>query len=145
MPVCTVDVALLAPDYSRALLFKRSIPPLEGCWFTLGGRLWKDETLRDCAVRQAEVEAGLQLDRSRLVFGGAFDEIHDESRFGREVTYHCVNVCWGYVLSGDPAIRLDRQHREYEWRPLTAPDHHPFLVRKLAAAQSALGDQSPEV
>lgn len=138
MPVCTVDLALFNNDGAEVLVFRRSDPPLKGQWFTLGGRLRKNETLRDCAVRQAKAEADLTVDPNALFFGGAFDEIHDESRFGRNITYHCVNICWGYILSGSPPIQLDGQHHEYAWRPINDRDFHPMLSRKLHALQQCL-------
>jgi colanic acid biosynthesis protein WcaH len=133
MPVCTVDIALFNHDASRALVFRRAAEPLKGEWFTIGGRLRKNETVRACALRQAESEAGLKLDPARLFFGGVFDEIHDSSRFGGTVTYHCVDVCWGYLLEENANIRLDPQHSHCEWRPVADPGFVPMLATKLAA------------
>jgi colanic acid biosynthesis protein WcaH len=135
VPVCTVDLALFNQDATQVLVFRRSAEPLKGEWFTLGGRLRKNETVKACALRQAESEAGLNLDSTRLFFGGVFDEIHDSSRFGGTVTYHCVDVCWGYVLGEDVGVRLDRQHNQYEWRPVADPEFVPMLATKLTAIQ----------
>ncbi len=135
MPVCTVDVAFFNGDASKVLVFRRAAQPLKGEWFTIGGRLMKNETVRDCAVRQAEVEAGLKLDPGKLFFGGVFDEIHDASRFGGTVTYHCVDVCWGYFLDEDARIQPDRQHTECQWRAVDDPEFVPMLAVKIMATR----------
>jgi 8-oxo-dGTP pyrophosphatase MutT (NUDIX family) len=132
LPICTVDIAFFNPGVSETLVFRRSHPPLQSQWFTIGGRLQKSERLRDCALRHAREEAALTLDPDSLFFGGVFEEIHDESRFGG-VTYHCVNFCWGYLLGEAPSIRLDPQHDRYEWRSVADPAFHPLLGAKVLA------------
>jgi len=138
MPICTVDVALFDRDAKQVLVFRRSHPPLQGCWFTLGGRLSKNESLLDCAVRQAKAEAGLTLIAERLIFGGAFEEVHEDSRFGPGITYHSVNICWGYLLTKEPEIRLDGQHDEYAWKPVDCVEFHRLLSHKLTALQRVM-------
>jgi colanic acid biosynthesis protein WcaH len=138
LPICTVDVALFDRDAGRALVFRRSHPPLQGLWFTLGGRLYKNESLLECALRQAKVEAGLTLAADRLIFGGAFEEVHEDSRFGQGITYHSVNICWGYLLTEDAEIRLDRQHDEYAWKPVGSGEFHRLLSRKLTDVQRVM-------
>jgi hypothetical protein len=64
--------------------------------------------------------------------------VHDNSRFGEGVTYHCINICWGYVLDESSQPRLDAQHSEYSWRPVDDAGFHPFLSRKLTAASRAM-------
>jgi colanic acid biosynthesis protein WcaH len=135
VPICTVDVALFNQDAGKVLVFRRTREPLKGEWFTLGGRLRKNEGLKACALRQAETEAGLKLDSARLFFGGVFNEIHDSSCFGGGVTYHCVDTCWGYMLDDEVPVRLDGQHNQYEWRPVADPEFVPMLATKLAEIQ----------
>lgn len=132
VPICTVDLALFNSDATQALVFRRRDPPFEKQWFTLGGRLRKNETLQECAIRLGREEAGLALSPEGLFFGGVFEEIHDRSRFPG-VAYHCVNICWGYLLERSPAIRLDRQHDEYAWRLVADSSFAPLLNTKLTA------------
>jgi colanic acid biosynthesis protein WcaH len=142
LPICTVDVALFDREAEQALVFRRSQSPLEGRWFTLGGRLHKNESLLDCALRQARLEAGLILAADRLVFGGTFEEIHQDSRFGQGITYHSVNICWGYSLTEDVEIRLDRQHDAYAWKPVSSSEFHRLLSRKLSDVQRVMRNHS---
>src|SRR5579864_1541022 len=131
MPLCTVDVMLFNPEVTKVLLFRRNNEPLKGKWFSLGGRLIKGETLKDCALRQARAETGLRLDCDRLFFGGVFDEIFDRSRFEPDVGLHSVNVCWGYLLPEDASVSLDAQHDSHQWNLVKDGSFHPTLRRKL--------------
>ena len=141
MPICTVDVAFFNRTVTKVLVFRRGAAPLKGEWFTMGGRLQKNETVRDCAVRQAETEAGLKLNPEGLFFGGVFDEIHETSRFGGTVTYHCVDVCWWCFLDDDAEIRLDPQHTECQWRAVEDPEFVPMLAAKLAVISRRARDR----
>ena len=58
-PVCCVDMLFFNGDKTKTLLFKRENEPMKGSYFSIGGRLLKNEKMEDCAVRQAFREAGL--------------------------------------------------------------------------------------
>jgi colanic acid biosynthesis protein WcaH len=126
MPICTVDVILFNPDVTKVLMLRRKNEPLRGEWFSLGGRLLKGEKIRDCALRQARIEAGLNLDPCKLFFGGAFDEFFDRSRFGTNISLHDVNICWGYLLAEDAIVSLDPQHDAHDWKSVCASFHQAF-------------------
>lgn len=133
MPICTVDVLLFNPRVTKVLLFRRTNEPLKGEWFSLGGRISKNETLQQCALRQVYKEAGLTLAPADLFFGTVFDEIFSNSRFGPGVSLHCVNICWGHLLDDGAVIRLDEQHDRCEWRRVNDPSLHPMMKRKIDA------------
>jgi colanic acid biosynthesis protein WcaH len=130
MPMPTVDVVLFSSDARRVLLFLRRNPPVQGEWYTIGGRQRKGETVRECAVRQGREEAGLTLDPERLFFGTVLDEMFDDSRIPG-VGAHCVNVCWGYLLEDGAEIVLDDQHERCEWFAADDPGLHPLIRRKV--------------
>ena len=49
MPIPTVDVLLMDSQHTKTLLFKRSNRPVQGVWYSLGGRLYKNERIEDAA------------------------------------------------------------------------------------------------
>jgi colanic acid biosynthesis protein WcaH len=51
VPICTVDLVIFNPEMTQTLLFKRQNKPLQNIYFTAGGRLFKNETLENCAIR----------------------------------------------------------------------------------------------
>ena len=132
MPICAVDVVFFNEDKTKTLLFKRLNEPLKGTYFSIGGRLLKNEKLEDCAVRQAFREVGIRVQKDQLVLGGVQEEIHDASAFG-EISYHAIDIFYGYVLSSGEKITLDDQHSEYQWFSVSDTTLHPFIKTKIAS------------
>ena len=131
-PVCCVDVLFFSPPKTKTLLFKRANKPLRGVYFSMGGRLRKNEKLIDGAVRQARQETGLRIRKNSLIFGGVQEEIHRDSIF-KGVSYHAVDVFYGYILKENERVRLDGQHEGKRWFSLTDPHLHPFIKSKIRA------------
>ncbi|MDE2173226.1 MAG: NUDIX domain-containing protein [Patescibacteria group bacterium] len=128
-PVCTVDVLFFNKDRTKTLLFKRTNEPLKGIYFSIGGRLLKNERLEDCAVRQTLREAGIHIQKVRLVFGGTQEEFHPTSVFNG-VSYHVVGFFYGCIL-GDEEIVLDSQHSDYRWFSVFDEEIHPLIKTKI--------------
>lgn len=129
-PICTVDVLFFNPERTETLLFKRTNDPLKGWYYSAGGRLWKNESLVDCALRQAKREAGMTLARDLLTFGGVLEELNTNSIFP-DVAYHAVNLFYGYPLSKYVPVVLDDQHSELRWFSVDDPSLHPYLKQKI--------------
>ena len=138
MPICAVDVVFFNKDKTKTLLFKRLNEPLKGKYFSIGGRLLKNEKLEDCAVRQALWEAGVQIQKDRLILGGVQEEIYGTSAFS-EISYHAIDIFYGYVLGGDEEITLDNQHSDYQWFPVSDETLHPFMKTKVASLLKIYG------
>lgn len=69
-PICTVDILLLSGK-GETLLFKRNNHPYKDEYFTLGGRLLKNENPENCAIRQLTTESGITTGKKNLSFAGA--------------------------------------------------------------------------
>ena len=132
MPICTVDILFFNAEKDRVLLGLRRRAPYRGRYFSLGGRLFKNETLRAAAVRQARTEAGVAVRAPRLVCGGVLNEINPGSIF-RGVNYHAVNVYWGYRLGKSEKLNFqpDDQHSELAWLAVRSPRIHPLVREKI--------------
>lgn len=128
-PVCTVDVLFFNKDKTKTLLFKRVNEPMKGIYFSIGGRLLKNESLKDGAVRQAFREIGIQIARENLISGGTQEEFHPTSIFDG-VSYHAVGVFYGYVLD-NADITLDNQHSDYQWFHVSDETIHPLIKSKI--------------
>jgi ADP-ribose pyrophosphatase YjhB (NUDIX family) len=90
----------------------------------------KNETIESCALRQAKREAGLNISRDELIFGGIQEEIHPNSVF-ENVSYHAINIFYGYILDDIEQIKLDEQHEEYKWFSVNNETLHPFITAKI--------------
>lgn len=138
-PICTVDVLFFNSDKTKTLLFKRTNEPLLGEYFSVGGRLHKNERLEDCAVRKAVEEIGVTIDREKLVYGGTLEELNPNSIF-EGVSYHAVDFFYGYVLN-DEELNLDKQHSDKEWFSVSDESLHPFIKTKTARLLKKYGQK----
>lgn len=138
-PICTVDVLFFNSDKTKTLLFKRTNEPLLGEYFSVGGRLFKNERLEDCAVRKAIEEIGVIIDREKLVYGGILEELNPNSIF-EGASYHAVDFFYGYVLEGEELI-LDKQHSDEKWFPVSDESLHPFIKTKVASLLKIYGKE----
>lgn len=128
-PVFTVDVVFFDEDMTKILLFKRNYEPVKGVYYATGGRLNKNEKLIDCAVRQAWREAGIKIDKKKLIFGGVQEEIHKNSKF-KGISYHAVGIFFVYKLKKEK-IKLDDQHSDHKWFSVNDKKIHPLIKIRI--------------
>ncbi len=132
-PLCTVDV-LIFDEKRRVLLFRRTNEPYKGDYFTPGGRLFKNETLVDCALRQLKNEVGITVDKDSLDFVGVVNEVNPDSIFP-DVNYHSVNIVFSLLIeSSIVSIKLDSQHSDFKWFDTSAPNINSLVVKKIEMA-----------
>jgi colanic acid biosynthesis protein WcaH len=138
VPVCTVDVIFFNQKKDKTLLFCRNNEPLRGIYFSIGGRLNKNETFLECAVRQAKRELDLDIEVQKLFFGGVQKEDYHNSMFAG-VAYSTVNIFYGYILEEEnPTLNFDDQHSASKWVSIDDSSLHPFLKSKLMQTLSKL-------
>ena len=123
-----VSVDLIVKQNSRVLLGKRVNRPAKGYWFTLGGRVLKNEHIKDAIGRIAVVELGLAL-TSTPKFIGVFEHLYDDSIFDA-VSTHYVNLAYEVALP-DLTDLPTEQHSDYRWFDLDvlmqSEEVHPYV------------------
>ncbi len=93
-PLVGVGAVIVHGD--RVVIVQRGTEPLKGHWSIPGGALEVGETLRQCAVREALEETGLQVEAGEVL--EVFDAIHRDGD-GR-VLYHYVLIDFACRLLG---------------------------------------------
>ena len=130
LPIVSVDVVILNHKRNKILLFKRSNKPLEGVFYTLGGRILKSESIVDTAIRKLKEEAGLVIAKGDLFLGGIMEEFFEDSIY-QGVETHNVNIFFGYITSKSLSIKIDRQHSQYKWFDISSQNLHPHVRYKI--------------
>ena len=132
LPIVTTDLVILNESKEQIFLFKRTNKPAQNLYFTPGGRLLKNEDLLAGIIRQGQKEIGLDLDPSKLTFGGVINEIWSESEFANH-NYHSVSIFWSYVISTPEIsnLALDRQHSIYQWFNIDDENLHEYIQERL--------------
>lgn len=142
IPVLCVDNIIVrydpgSKDY-QYLLCLRTNPPLAGCYWTPGGRVYKGESLISASLDNALAETGLPVTHKGIV--GIFEAIFDPGKF--ETPYHCISFV-NYleidpgrtsqpIMYGGTHVILDNQHNNYTWLPL--PNKAKKITKEIAEA-----------
>lgn len=136
-PICTVDIILFNPQKTHVLLGKRVNAPYQGLFYTFGGRLRKNETLEEAAVRVAKNEIGVTVTQSNVTFGGLDNEISDSSVISG-TNYHAVALYFSGTIPENTPVELDAQHSEYQWIAVNDPIIHPSIQSRILNALRAV-------
>jgi len=123
-----VSVDLIVKHKGKILLGKRINKPAQGYWFTLGGRVLKNENIQNAIQRIGKQESGIILD-SDPKFIGVFEHLYNDSIFDT-VSTHYVNLAYEIEVSDFENLPED-QHNDYRWfgpKELIQSDEvHPYV------------------
>ena len=109
-PLISID--LLVKKDNKILLGKRINKPAQGCLFSIGGRVYKNETIDSAMMRIASNELNISL-KLTPSFIGVFEHFYDDSIY-EDVSTHYVNLA--YEIEIEEILNLPtEQHNEYQW------------------------------
>ena len=109
-PLISID--LLVKKDNKILLGKRINKPAQGYLFSIGGRVYKNETIDNAMMRIAKNELNIELKLTPR-FIGVFEHFYDDSIY-QDVSTHYVNLA--YEVEIEETLNLpNEQHNEYQW------------------------------
>ncbi|HEY4148870.1 MAG TPA: NUDIX domain-containing protein, partial [Chitinophagaceae bacterium] len=126
MPVLCVDVLIL--HEGKCLLLLRDNEPAKGTYWFPGGRVHKNETLRNAALRKAKEETNLDCTFSRII---SVEESLFDATESMHTDVHTVNVCCVLEAPDISGLRPDHLHKEYIWADSVAGEYHPAVANPL--------------
>jgi len=109
-PLISIDI-LIKKD-NKILLGKRINKPAQGYFFSIGGRINKNETIDNAMARVALNELNIDL-KSTPKFIGVFEHFYNDSMY-KNVSTHYVNLAYEYEVEGVQNLPTE-QHSEYQW------------------------------
>ena len=109
-PLVSIDILL--KKNNKILLGKRVNKPAKGYFFSIGGRINKNETIDNAMKRISFNELNTDL-KSTLEFIGVFEHFYDDSIY-KDVSTHYVNIAYEYEVEEIPNLPTE-QHSEYKW------------------------------
>ncbi len=109
-PLISIDI-LIKKD-NKVLLGRRINKPAQGVFFSIGGRINKNETIDNAMARVALNELNIEL-KSVPKFIGVFEHFYDDSIY-KDVSTHYVNLAYEYEKEEIPDLPTE-QHSEYKW------------------------------
>ena len=109
-PLISID--LLVKKDNKILLGKRINKPAQSYLFSIGGRVYKNETINGAMMRIAKNELNIML-KFTPRFIGVFEHLYDDSIY-QDVSTHYVNLA--YEIEIEETLHLPvEQHNEYQW------------------------------
>ena len=110
IPLISID--LLVKKDNKILLGKRTNKPAQGYLFSIGGRVYKNETINSAIIRIASNELNFSLKLTPR-FIGVFEHFYDDSVY-QDVSTHYINLA--YEIEIKETLNLPtEQHNEYQW------------------------------
>ena len=137
-----VGVGAVIVHQGRAVIVQRGSEPLKGQWSIPGGALELGETLRQCAVREALEETGLQVEAGEVL--GVFDAVY-RGPDGR-IQYHYVLIDFACrLLGGD--LRAGGDALQAHWVTLEELTDYPIAetARKVLTKALVNSNQKSEI
>lgn len=109
-PLISID--LLVKKDNKILLGKRINKPAQGFLFSVGGRIYKNETIDSAMMRIAKNELNIEL---KLLprFIGVFEHFYDDSIY-QDVSTHYVNLAYEIEIQETCNLPTE-QHNEFQW------------------------------
>lgn len=126
MPIVCVDV-IIKFGGNQFLFVKRSNEPEKNSWWFVGGRLYKGESLSDCAIRKCKEEVGLDCKLKRFVC--CAETIFPNGL--NNIPTHSINFVY-LMEANSNKIQLDSTSSEYIWiENFKKLELHPYLSESL--------------
>lgn len=115
------------------LLGLRTNPPAKGFWFVPGGRVYKNEHLKDAFNRLLTKETGIAPESVRDIrLKGFYEHIYEDNVFGApSFNTHYIMAACEMELVGELSVTADAQHEMMKFASvediLRSDDVHQFV------------------
>ena len=110
-PLISID--LLVKKDNKILLGKRINKPAQGYFFSTGGRVYKNESIKDAMSRLAQTELNIEL-KSIPKFIGVFEHFYDDGIY-EDISTHYINLTYELNVDDEMINLPNEQHNEYQW------------------------------
>jgi colanic acid biosynthesis protein WcaH len=112
-PLVSIDL-VIRNERGEVLLGWRVNRPAQNSWFVPGGRIRKNERVKEALHRISQRELGVTIAEAKLL--GVFDHIYEDNFLGApKVNTHYVVLGFSAELASQTAFTADDQHGELKW------------------------------
>ena len=110
-PLISID--LLVKKDNKILLGKRINKPAQGYLFSIGGRVYKNESIQQATARIAKTELNIEL-KLTPKFIGVYEHFYDDGIY-KDVSTHYINLAYEVDINNEILNLPNDQHNEYQW------------------------------
>ncbi|MCT7563755.1 GDP-mannose mannosyl hydrolase [Aliarcobacter butzleri] len=112
-PLISIDF-IIKNSENKILLGKRVNKPAKDYYFTLGGRVYKNETINEAKKRVLKEEVGVNIDGYNLKYIGLFEHFYNDSFVDDYISTHYINLAYEINISNIKDLPK-KQHSNYIW------------------------------
>ena len=113
-----ISIDFLVKKDDKYLLGKRRNRPAKDFYFTIGGRIFKNESIEYARERILKEELNIK-NVNEFKFLGIFEHFYKDSIFGSEISTHYINLAYEIEINEIKITDLKnlpkKQHSEYKW------------------------------
>lgn len=131
LPLVCTDAVVVDRSHKQFLFVRRKNEPQKGDWWFLGGRIFKNEKLREAALRKVKQEAGLPAKIKQEL--GTY-EFFSRTGYFKGTNTHMIAVVFLVEVSATKKVILDWQSSGSKWFTKINPRWHPYLKKYLKEA-----------
>jgi len=114
-PLVSIDL-IIENRNKEILLGKRVNRPAQDCWFVPGGRILKNETIKDAIKRISTREIGVDLADHNPALLGASEHMYADNFLNEPgINTHYVVLVFVIELESEIMATADDQHSEMKW------------------------------
>lgn len=128
-PLISIDFIIENAE-GEFLLGKRVNQPAQGFWFTLGGRIFKDEPISEAIKRLSLKECNFEITQEMLQFHGVYEHFYDNSFVDDAISTHYVVLAYHLKMDSELLLPKD-EHSDYHYfskeELLEHSDIHPYV------------------
>lgn len=128
-PLVSIDF-IIENNEGKFLLGKRVNKPAYGYWFTLGGRIFKNERIGNAIKRLSLKEFNLEVTQEMLKFQGIYEHFYDNSFVDDAISTHYVVLAYHLKMISNISLPT-QEHSEYRYfskdELLEHNDVHPYV------------------
>jgi colanic acid biosynthesis protein WcaH len=122
MPIPCIDLVILKND--KILLIKRKQNPAKDQYWFPGGRILRNESFKEAAIRLAKSEVGLTIEKLEDIGTGNLEFPDDP--FGHGFGTHAVTFVYRCITNNEPT--LDDNHSVFVWWNGKSDNHHSYIT-----------------
>jgi len=143
-PLVAIDLIVRSPD-GRILVGRRTNEPAKGWFFTLGGRITKNETLAAAFRRVSLAELGVTRNIEDARFVGIYEHFYSTNRQERAgFGTHYVVLAYEITYPVQELALPADQHGEFAWLSqqelLLSAEVHAYVKAYFASARVGCND-----
>ena len=134
LPICAIDL-IFVQNNSRVLMGKRTNEPAKNTYFVPGGRIFKNESIKEAFERISLSETKQTFDFINSKFLGCFEHFYDNSKWlNYDISTHYIVLAYQININNVVKFDLSSQHNSYLWldkKSIARSEIHKYSINYL--------------